>query len=170
MRCGRKLYDFTVLSCLERYQSFPPPSPTLVVSLQFISFPVPETAAPGGNVSAYICDFVGSGTMVQFRQCIPDYWHTLVWRRISECLGSLFLRCWLVTPGRIHDNRHHNEQWFRHEPVQQRVRDDACARRVTSERTSGKCLLDTEDKVHSYRQKFIFPAIKWVYAQVSVSK
>lgn len=38
-----------------------------------------------------------------------------------------------ATPGCIHDN---GEQWFRHQPVRQRVREGACARRVTWERRS----------------------------------
>lgn len=41
------------------------------------------------------------------------------------CTGS-----W-ATPGCIHGNGHHNELWFRHQPVWQRVCGDACARRAT---------------------------------------
>lgn len=62
-----------VLSCLEGFQSFPYASLTFVVHLQLVSTPILRTVVPRGSVSADICDFVGSGTMVSFRQCIPDY-------------------------------------------------------------------------------------------------
>lgn len=62
-----------VLSCLEGLQSFPNASVTSVVHLQLVSPPVSRTVVPRGSVSAHICDFVGSRTMVSFRQCIPDY-------------------------------------------------------------------------------------------------
>lgn len=56
------------------------------------------------------------------------------------CLGF-----W-ATPGCTLDSRHHNSQWFRHQPVWQRVCDNACARRVTWERRVGKCLLDITER------------------------
>lgn len=42
-------------------------------NLQLVSTPISRTVVPRGSVSADIYDFVGSGTMVSFKQCIPDY-------------------------------------------------------------------------------------------------
>lgn len=128
-----------VLSHLERYQSFLHPSLTLVFSsLHFFS-----------KLHRRPCLKAVSSLIVVILLAEEQWFSlgsafliidTLVWKRISVRLGFLILQ--KATPGHIHDNRHHNEQWFRHQPVWQRVSGNACARRVTKEekRNENTCL------------------------------